>query len=277
MATIVSAIASTHNPRIFWNRDQADPTDLAGLYATFDKVRGMLAETKPDLIVGVANDHLDNFFFDNLPTFAVGTGPVAEGPFWYETEVMNLPRYRANVHQGLANHLLRQGIDQGIQFSQVHDFKIDHAFPVPLSFVRPEEDLPMVPIMTNAFGYPIPPNDRWYQLGQFLRRSIEAWPGNERVVVIGSFNMTVEVGGPKMGNYNFDLQRWMLDQMRAGNRDDILKTLTVPRLIEEGNSTSEFLNYVTMLGVVETTKPTFIEHKPVKGVGTCPVAFWNLT
>jgi hypothetical protein len=64
MATIVSAIASTHNPRIFWNRDQADPTDLAGLYATFDKVRGMLAETKPDLIVGVANDHLDNFFFD---------------------------------------------------------------------------------------------------------------------------------------------------------------------------------------------------------------------
>ena len=61
------------------------------------------------------------------------------------------------------------------------------------------------------------------------------------------------------------------------DRDEILKTLTVPRLIEEGNSTSEFLNYVTCLGVVEEHKPTFIDHKPVKGVGTCPVAFWDLT
>jgi protocatechuate 4,5-dioxygenase beta chain len=276
MAHIVSVIASTHNPRIFWNRDQADPADMETLYATFGEVRRMLAETKPDLIVGVANDHLDNFFFDNLPTFAIGTGEIAEGPFWYETDVMNLPRYRARVHQGLAQFLLRNGIEQGIQFSQVHDFKIDHAFTVPLSFVRPEEDLPMVPVMTNAFGYPIPTNRRWYELGQFLRRAIEAWPGTERVAVVGSFNLTVEVGGPKMGNYNFDLQRWMLEQMRLGRRDEILNVLTVPRLIEEGNSTAEFLNYVTMLGVVEDKPPTFIQHKPVKGVGTCPVAFWNM-
>jgi protocatechuate 4,5-dioxygenase, beta chain len=92
MAQIVSVVASTHNPRIFWNRDQADPKDMEMLYATFAEVRQMLAATKPELIVGVANDHLDNFFFDNLPTFAVGTGPIAEGPFWYETDVMNLPR-----------------------------------------------------------------------------------------------------------------------------------------------------------------------------------------
>ena len=64
--------------------------------------------------------------------------------------------------------------------------------------------------------------------------------------------------------------------MRLGRRDEILNVLTVPRLIEEGNSTAEFLNYVTMLGIVEEKPPTFIEHKPVKGVGTCPVAFWNM-
>ena len=64
--------------------------------------------------------------------------------------------------------------------------------------------------------------------------------------------------------------------MRLGARDEILDTLTVPRLIEEGNSTAEFLNYVTVLGMVEDTPPSFIEHKPVRGVGTCPVAFWKL-
>jgi protocatechuate 4,5-dioxygenase beta chain len=276
MAQIVSVIASTHNPRIFWNRDQADPADLKELYDTFAELRRMLDETRPDMIVAIANDHLDNFFFDNLPTFSIGTGPVAEGPFWYESEVMSLPHYKVPVRQDFAQYLLRHGIESGFQFSQVHEFKIDHAFTVPLSFVRPEEDLPIVPVMTNAFGYPIPGTRRWYELGQFLRRAIEDWPGNDRVAVIGSFNLTIDVGGPKMGKYNAKMSNWILEQMRDGHRDRIIDTLTVPRLIEEGNSTAEFLNYVTVLGVVEDTKPTFIQHKPVKGVGTCPVVFWNL-
>ncbi|MGE3935118.1 MAG: hypothetical protein AB7F67_17790, partial [Rhodospirillaceae bacterium] len=87
MARICAVIASTHNPRICWNRDQADPADMAELFASFGELRAMLARAKPDVLVCVANDHLDNFFFDNLPTFAVGTGPVAEGPYWYEAEV----------------------------------------------------------------------------------------------------------------------------------------------------------------------------------------------
>ena len=276
MAEIVSVIASTHNPRICWNRDQANKDDLENLFAAFGELRTRLAAAKPDLIVAVANDHLDNFFFDNMPAFAVATGPEVEGPFWYEAEIMHLPAYRADVEQALAQHILRTGIEAGMAFSQVHDFRIDHAFTLPLSFVRPEEDLPIVPIVTNAFGYPIPPNGTWYELGRFLRRTIEAWRDPRRVAVIGSFNMTVDVGGPKMGNYNTAFNAWLLDQMGKGNRDDILAHLTVPRLLEEGNSTAEFLNYVTVLGVVEDRKPSFIQHKPVRGVGTCPVAIWEL-
>ena len=275
MAEIVSVIASTHNPRIFWNREQANQEDLAGLNATFDHMRAMLAETRPDVIVAVANDHLDNFFFDNMPTFAVATGPVAEGPFWYESEIMFLPKYRAPVPLDLAQHILRSGVEQGIQFSQVHDFRIDHAFTLPLSYLRPEQDLGLVPILTNAFGYPLAANRRWYELGQFLGRAIRDWPGSERVAILGSFNLNIEVGGPKAGKYQPQFADWLLERMRLGARDDILNTLTVPRLIQEGNSTAEFLNYVTMLGVVETTPPTFIAHQPVRGVGTCPVAFWR--
>jgi protocatechuate 4,5-dioxygenase beta chain len=275
MAHIVAVVASTHNPRIFWNRDQADKDDMAALYATFGELREMLAKAKPDVIVAMGNDHLDNFFFDYLPTFTVGTGPVVEGPFWYETEIMNLPSYRANVEQRFAQHVLRTGIEQGVQFSQAHDLHIDHAFTLPLSFVRPEADLPVVPIMTNVFGYPIPSSPRWFELGEFLRRTVEAWPGNERVALVVSFNMTVEVGGPKMGSYNFDWMKATLELMKAGKLDEIL-TFSVPQLIKEGNSTAEFLNYVAALGVVGTKPPDFIQHKPVKGVGTCPVAFWTL-
>jgi protocatechuate 4,5-dioxygenase, beta chain len=276
MADLVAVIASTHNPRIFWNRDHADKKDFEAMEATFRRVRDMLAQARPDIIVAVANDHFDNFFFDNMPTFAVATGPVAEGPFWYETEIMSLPRYRAPVSLDVAHHILRNGIEQGIQFSQVHAFRIDHAFTLPLSYLRPEEDLGLVPIMTNAFGYPLASNRRWYELGQFLVRAIRDWPGRERIAVLGSFNLNVEVGGPNAGRSKPQFAEWLIDLMRRGARDEILDTLTVPRLIEEGNSTAEFLNYVAVLGMVEDTPPSFISHQPVRGIGTCPLAFWKL-
>jgi protocatechuate 4,5-dioxygenase, beta chain len=276
MAELVAVIASTHNPRIFWNRDQANKQDFDAMEATFRRVRDMLAQARPDIIVAVANDHFDNFFFDNMPTFAVATGPVAEGPFWYESEIMSLPSYRAPVSLDMAQYILRSGVEQGIQFSQVHEFRIDHAFTLPLSYLRPEEDLGLVPIMTNAFGYPIAPNRLWYELGQFLARTIRDWPGRERVAVLGSFNLNVEVGGPKAGKVKPQFAEWLIDLMRRGARDEILDTLTVPRLMAEGNSTAEFLNYVTMLGIVEDAPPNFIAHQPVRGVGTCPVAFWKL-
>lgn len=275
MASLSCVIASTHNPRIFWNRDQANPDDLNELYEAFGVLREGLAEAEPDVIIAVANDHLDNFFFDHLPSFAVATGPVAEGPFWYESEVMNLPHYRCAVHQELAQDILRCSADRGFQLSQVYEFRIDHAFTVPLSFVRPDADIPIVPIISNAFGYPIPGNRQWYALGRFLKDVIDSRPAGEKIAVVGSFNLTVEVGGPRMGNYNQDFNRWIIAQMSEGKCEAILDSLTVPRLIEEGNSTAEFLNYVTLLGVVGDRPPDFIKHKPVRGVGMCPVALWK--
>lgn len=276
MAKIVSAVASTHNPRIFWNRDQADQNELQRLYGSFDTTRRLLAETRPDVIVVIANDHLDGLFFDNMPAFSVVTGPQAIGPYWYESEIMHLPSYNALIAEDAAKSILRSGREEGIYFSQLHDFKIDHAFTLPLSFVRPEADIPIVPIVTNTFGYPLVPTQHWFNLGRFLRSEIESWPANLRVTIVASFNLTVEVGGPKAGKYNMEFTRWLVDQMRAGNCDELVASLTVPRLIREGNSTSEFLNYISLLGVIEDRKPAFIEHKPVPGVGMCPVAFWNL-
>ena len=277
MAEIVSVVASTHNPRIFWNRDQASPEDMNELYATFNDVANLLADSRPDCIVTIANDHFDSFFFDNLPAFSIGVGSVAQGPYWYEADIMSLPAYRPAIKQDLAKYLLRDGVESGVGFSQTRDVHVDHAFTVPLSFLRPKMDLPIVPIITNAFGYPLPNNMRWYELGLFLKRSIAAWPGKERVAVVASFNLTVEVGGPKMGNIDVEFARWLLELMGKGARTEMLEKLTVERLIAHGNSTTEFLNYVAALGIVEDRLPMFIKHKPVKGVGTCPIAFWSMS
>jgi protocatechuate 4,5-dioxygenase beta chain len=276
MAKIVSAVASTHNPRICWNRDQAEKSELERLYDTFAEVRQLLAASRPDIIVVVANDHLDGLFFDNMPCFSVLTAPKAQGPYWYETEIMNLPFYSASIAQDAAKSILRNGREEGIYFSQLNEFKIDHAFTLPLSFIRPEQDIPIVPIVTNTFGYPLPSTRNWFALGRFLQAEVASWPKHLRVSVVASFNLTVEVGGPKAGKYDMEFTQWLVNQMSTGNCEMMLNTLTVPKLISHGNSTAEFLNYISLLGIVQDRKPNFIQHKPVKGIGMCPVAYWDL-
>lgn len=276
MAKIVSAVASTHNPRICWNRDQADQAELERLYNTFKEARELLAASRPDIIVVVANDHMDGLYFDNMPCFSVLTSPIAEGPYWYETEIMNLPSYSAKVELDAAKSILRNGREEGLYFTQLSEFKIDHAFTLPLAFIRPEQDIPIVPIVTNTFGYPIPSTKHWYNLGRFLQAEVASWPAHLRVCVVASFNLTVEVGGPKAGKYDMEFTRWLVEQMSNGAAETLLNTLTVPKLISHGNSTAEFLNYISLLGIVQDRKPSFIQSKPVKGVGMCPVAFWNL-
>ncbi|MCH8023061.1 MAG: protocatechuate 3,4-dioxygenase, partial [Thaumarchaeota archaeon] len=77
MAKLVTAIACTHNPLIFWNNSDVEQR----LQDAFDPVRKRLADTNPDALIVVANDHVMNFFLDNIPSFAIGIAPQTEGSF----------------------------------------------------------------------------------------------------------------------------------------------------------------------------------------------------
>src|SRR5206468_3385707 len=217
----------------------------------FGQLRRVVGEAQPDRLIVVANDHFDNFFLDTMPQFCVGLGTRADGPFWYESEVMHLPAYSAAVDADLGDHLLNLGSRRGIDFSQTHEYRLDHAFCVPLSVVRPEQDLPIVPVFTNVFAYPLATERRFFEVGQAIRQLVRERPKNERIAVVTSFNLSVDVGGPKMGKRDDELDRLALDLIRKGDVDQILGRLPVERLIEAGNSTAEFLNYDLMLGVVE--------------------------
>ena len=257
MARLVSAVAMTHNPRIFWNADGADARSREDVYAIFGELRRRLADSQPDRLIVLSNDHLDNFFLDTMPPFCVGVADEATGPFWYESEVMHIPAYRARVDREAARDLLEVGVRERIDFAQCHEFGLDHAFTIPLALLRPEEDLPIVPVFTNVFAYPLPTERRFFEVGQAIRRLIAERPRDERIALVATFNLSVDVGGPKMGKRNDGFDRHALDLIREGRAEDILGELTVPRLLEAGNSTAEFLNYDAVLGVVEDRKPDF--------------------
>lgn len=275
MARLVSTVAMTHNPRIFWNGPAATLEERDEVYGLFAEVRRRVAESRPDRLIVLGNDHFDNFFLDTMPQFCVGVAKRAEGPFWYEAEIMHIPSYRASVDVALAYDLLDTGVSAGIDFAQAGEFRLDHAFTVPLSVARPEQDLPIVPVFTNTFAYPLATPRRFVAVGHAIRELIRGRPSGERIAVIATFNLSVDVGGPKMGKRDAEFDREALELIAAGRAQDLLDRFPVERLIEAGNSTAEFLNYHAVLGVVNDRVPDLCEYRQIPAWGGCPIVVWG--
>src|SRR5579862_3358258 len=72
MAEIVGAFATPHMPGSPGQAQQNPQSEVAQL---FGAVRG-----HPDVLVVFDTDHFATFFFNNMPTFAVGVAEKTSGP-----------------------------------------------------------------------------------------------------------------------------------------------------------------------------------------------------
>src|SRR5258708_39963867 len=88
MPQIVAGIGVPHAPILphFVKRDRPD-CEIAKL---FGAQKAQLAATRPDLIVMFDTDHLNTFFLDNLPIFAVGIDKSFKAP---NDEPRDVPNY----------------------------------------------------------------------------------------------------------------------------------------------------------------------------------------
>ena len=76
MAQITGGIGTSHAPSIAAAYDkgrQQDPL-WQPLFDGYVPARKWLESVKPDLMIMIYNDHMNRFFFDAYPTFALGVG-----------------------------------------------------------------------------------------------------------------------------------------------------------------------------------------------------------
>ncbi|HEX9880602.1 MAG TPA: 2,3-dihydroxybiphenyl 1,2-dioxygenase [Candidatus Binatia bacterium] len=258
MAKLVEIIGITHNPFLprLIKAPNPDPV-VVKTAQDYEGMRQRMAKARPDVLIVVASDHLNQWFMDNMPAFLVGKAPYTEGPVPSEIRAFGLAPYRAKVDTDVAKGIIVEGSRLGVDFAFSDECTMDHAFTVPLGFVRPEMDLPIVPIWTNVLAEPLPTSRRFYTVGQKLREMIEALPGGTRVGVLSSGHLAVEVGGPKSSNYSSDTEfdRRMMELISAGDGEAVVKEATYERLIKAGNVTPGFLNYVLLMGLAGGAKP----------------------
>ncbi len=198
MAEIVSIIGITHNPfmpRLFQQPQQ--PPGAAKVKERIAMMRQKLADANPDVLVCIGNDHLHQFFMDNMPAFMIGKMEQYNGTFYDEEREFGLPRCKLPGDLDAADAIMEGAFDRGVDFSYSNELTIDHSIIVPMMFVRPAMDIPIVPILTNCIAPPMPRARRYFEVGKALRGAIDNLPANKRIGVLVSGHLSLEIGGPK--------------------------------------------------------------------------------
>ena len=273
MAQIVGALGVPHTPFFPSLVEREGPQCETARF--FAAVTSELEAMRPDLIVMYDTDHLNTFFLDNLPIFAVGVTGAFKGP---NDEPRSVPIYTIKSRPDVAAHLRRSTIEAGFDPALAQEFTVDHSVVVPLHFMTPSMQVPVIPIFVSGHVPPLPSARRCYDLGVTIKRAIESWPEALRVVVIGSGSFSLEVFGPRIapgksdGVPDPDWARRVCALLEQGEISTLLNEATQDQMLRAGNVGGELLDWIAMLGAVGERRPRFITPQMEQGHA---YAAWN--
>jgi len=154
--------------------------------------------------------------------------------------------------EDLSAHVLRGGLDLGFDLAFSNELRIDHSITCPIITLRPQADLPIVPIYTNIFAPPLPRPERFVALGKAIRELVESWPSDQRVAIIGTGHLSLELGGPRQfGEHGPDpeFDRRAVQWIANGDIDGCCREVTLDSLHLPGNATHGFMDFMLMMGV----------------------------
>ncbi len=240
----------------------------------------LLRQAKPDLVVIFGDDQHEQFHDDNMPTFAIyhgkslpvvkhsGRNPAA----WKDAEERGWAETAAEYHNGweLAEHLVAKLTVDEFDVTRCNRLRseigVGHAFSFLYRRLWPGGTVPMLPIMVNTYYPPNQPTPkRCYALGQAIRRGVESWKQDARVVLIAS-------GGLSHVIIDEELDQITIQGLIRKDRD---KLFSLPRPKLKGG-TSEILNWVALAGAMETQQMELIDYvttyRSPAGTG-CGMAF----
>ena len=259
--------------------EELTPEVMSLRYASNHRAMGILKEkldaAAPEAIVIFGDDQHEQFNDNNMPMFSIYRGaslPVRNrggGPAWNTGERPEEANHPAAPE--LAEHLIHELVESGFDISTSNELRdevgVGHAFNFLYQYIMPEADIPVVPIMVNAFFPPNQPTPRRsYQVGQAIREALDKWGGNKKVAVMAS-------GGLSHFIIDEEIDHMLLDAMK--NKDEeALANLPRDRFMRLG--TTEGTNWIALAGAMQKEDMTLIDYVPCyrtpAGTG-CAMAF----
>ena len=118
------------------------------LYAALAEQRRDILASGAETLIVVAAEHFANFFMDNMPAFCVGVGEKHVGPI-EDPAWLGIARTDIPGNPELAQRLTRE-IMQTVDVAYSEEWRCDHGIMVPLHFLTPAYDMPVIPMNINC-------------------------------------------------------------------------------------------------------------------------------
>jgi len=252
VARIVAGVATSHVPAIgaaldlgksgepYWKR----------VFDGYERSKQWIREADPDVIILVYNDHASAFSLEIIPTFALGCAaefPIADegwGP---------RPVPKVKGHPEFASHIAQSVILDEFDLTIVNKMDVDHGLTVPLSLMygQPKEwPCPVIPLAVNVVQYPPPTGRRCFNLGRAIRKAVQSFDEDLRVVVFGTGGMSHQMQGPRAGFINKEFDARFLDAI-VKDPAALTRISHVEYLRESGSEGIELVMWLIMRGALE--------------------------
>jgi len=196
----------------------ADRTVTEEFYSAYRAMAEELAAAKPNVLIIVAAEHFANFFMNNMPAFAVGMAERYEGPI-EDPQWLGIPHTAIPGNAPLSRRLIREMM-QTVDLAYAEEWKFDHGIMVPLHFLTPRYDLPIIPVNINCQGPPLAPLHRAWAFGEALRRAADSVA--ERIAVVGTGGISHWPATPDSGKINEAWDREFLERWLANDKPALL-------------------------------------------------------
>ena len=218
MSLVYSGVLS-HAPGITGRADLCENIELRdAFYARLDQQRQDIEDSGAEALIVIAAEHFANFFMNNMPAFCIGIGASYEGPI-EDPEWLRIAKTKVPGAPDLGTRLTREVMNT-IDVAYAEEWKFDHGIMVPLNFLTPKYDLPVIPVNINCQGPPLTPLHRAWAFGEALRRACDSVP--EKVALVGTGGISHWPATPDSGKINEDWDREFLDRLVRQDKEALL-------------------------------------------------------
>jgi protocatechuate 4,5-dioxygenase beta chain len=108
----------------------------------------------------------------------------------------------------------------------------------------------VIPLAVNVVQYPAPTGNRCFNLGRAIRRAVESYPQDLRVMVWGTGGMSHQLQGPRAGLINQPWDNRFLDRI-GPDPQSLVRIGHLEYLREAGSEGIELVMWLIMRGALD--------------------------
>lgn len=187
MNRIVAGISMSHAPGIIGWPETVPQAIRDRMFAAIDRIAAYLEAARPDVVVAFLDDHFENIYRSLAPTFAIGVAASHRGPADYFMAALRFTeQWQIQGYPDFASALLEHTVHHNFDVARMGSIDYGNNLMAPWPLIRPQNDIPVVPVFINVYHPPLPTMARAYAFGEAVRAAIEATAGDLRIAILAT-------------------------------------------------------------------------------------------